>query len=314
MPVDYVLFIHGVSNRNMTAFKQSVDKFAAQIRRTVNDPSREIVPIPVFWGDLSEPPQKELGESFQASSVWNDIWFKEFRLQQVLPFVGDAALYLSRHVGSKFVQRFKEVALEPLKKGTSEDRLHCVTHSWGTVVLFDLLFASRWESTSIDPAIAQTVQNIRQELFGLKPNAGQGLPIASIHTMGSPLALFSLITIGSDMGGKSSHDLAPQLKELLDALYARKGGKLPWCNFIHPGDPIAYPLEKIIPLMLDGNNDKLDTIDIITDKGNLFNQPFLQTLIPMAWGGQAHGSYWSDEDVFKKISQVICDSVRVNRR
>lgn len=309
MPVDYVLFIHGVSNRNEKAFKNSVTAFTEQIKDTVNS-NRTVVPIPVFWGDLSVMAQTELKQGFEKSSVWKDLWFRNFRLDPVLPFVGDAALYLSRHVGSQFVQRFKEVALTQLQSGDREDRLHCVTHSWGTVILFDLLFARRWEDERLDAPIRQAVQDIRQTLFGLGTDTSQGLPIASVHTMGSPLALFSLLSVSNYTGGESSHDLAPQLTELLDALFKyRQGRKLPWHNFIHPGDPIAYPLEQIIPLILDGNSEKLDTIDVMTEKGNFFNKPFLQTLAPMAWGGEAHNSYWKNQVVFDKISQVVRDSV-----
>lgn len=305
MPTDYILFVHGVKTRKQEDFGALATTLFNRIQSSMRDESRVLKSIPFFWGDLNQAAQDELLNGFKASSKWQDFWFQDFRTQQVLEFVGDAALYLSRHVGSQVVQRFEKDVLGVLQTTSPGDRLHLVTHSWGTVILFDLLFAARWEDPQLNLEIRQTVQQIRNALFGLPPIVGTGIPIASIHTMGSPISLFSLLTISGTLGGKSTHDLSPNLKSLLEQLYTLRKKPLPWRNFAHPGDPIAYPLEGVIPLLLNDASQYVETQDVITDKGNIFNRPFQQRLIPVLWGGDAHGSYWTNEVVSNTIAEVI---------
>lgn len=305
MPTDYILFVHGVKTRKQEDFRVLADGLFNRIKSSVRDQSRVLKPIVFFWGDLNQSAQDELLNGFKASSKWTDFWFQDFRTQQVLGFVGDAALYLSRHVGSQVVQRFERDVLGMLQNTAPGDRLHLVTHSWGTVILFDLLFAARWEDPRLDSKIRQTVQDIRNALFGLPPIAGSGIPIASIHTMGSPISLFSLLTISGTVGGASTHDLSLNLKTLLEQLYNLRKRPVPWRNFSHAGDPIAYPLEGVIPLLLNAASQYVETQDVITDKGNFFNRPFQQQLIPVLWGGDAHGSYWNNEIVSQTIAEVI---------
>ena len=305
MPTDYILFVHGVKTRKQEDFRVLADGLFNRIKSSVRDQSRVLKPIVFFWGDLNQSAQDELLNGFKASSKWTDFWFQDFRTQQVLGFVGDAALYLSRHVGSQVVQRFERDVLGMLQNTAPGDRLHLVTHSWGTVILFDLLFAARWEDPRLDSKIRQTVQDIRNALFGLPPIVGSGIPIASIHTMGSPISLFSLLTISGTVGGASTHDLSLNLKTLLEQLYNLRKRPVPWRNFSHAGDPIAYPLEGVIPLLLNAASQYVETQDVITDKGNFFNRPFQQQLIPVLWGGDAHGSYWNNEIVSQTIAEVI---------
>ncbi|MGV0025520.1 hypothetical protein [Phormidesmis priestleyi] len=310
MATDYILFVHGVKNRQRSDFEATAKKMFDRIKTSVNDPSRTFKPICFFWGDLNQKPQEELINGFKASSKWSDFWFQDFRTQQIVEFVGDAALYLSRHIGSQVVRRFKDEVLGALKGAQPRDRLHLVTHSWGTVILFDILFAARWEDPRLDQGestkdIRQAVQAIRSVLFGLQPSPDSGIAIASIHTMGSPISLFSLISITGDSINGSTHDLSPDLKSLLERLYSLKKKPIPWRNFAHPGDPIAYPLEGVMPLLLRGSEELVDIQDVITDKGNAFNKPFQQRMIPLLWGGDAHGSYWTSDLVSQMIGDVI---------
>ena len=312
MATDYILFVHGVKTRQKDEFTRLAQLLFQNIQRSLGT-SRTLKPIFFFWGDLNQDAQKELLGGFQKSPKWNEFWFRDFRDTQLLEFMGDAALYLSRHVGSQVVRRFRDQALATLKGAQEDDRLHFVTHSFGTVILFDILFAGRWDDPALDETpstegIRKIVFDIRNALFGLGDNPGSGVPIASIHTMGSPISLFSLLSV-TDVGqGGSSHDLSPTLKDLLERLYNLKKKQLPWRNFAHPGDPIAYPLEGVMPLLLDENVKYVDIADLITDKGNIFNKPFQQRLIPILWGGEAHGSYWENQLVSGAIADIIRQS------
>lgn len=315
MSTDYVLFVHGVKTRDRGEFERLATTLYDRIRTSVGAHAKTFKPVCFFWGDLNREPQQELLEGFIASETWKDFWFQDFRTQQVLEFVGDAALYLSRHVGSQVVRRFASEALGVLRGAVPGDRLHLVTHSWGTVILFDILFAARWEDPRLDQDeatrdIRQMVRDVRSTLFGLQPNPGTGIPIASIHTMGSPISLFSLITISGRGNNGSTHDLSPDLKSLLERLHAEplKRKPLPWRNFVHPGDPIAYPLAGVMPLLLGLGRDTktyVDIQDVITEKGNIFNKPFQQRLTPLLWGGEAHGSYWTNAVVAQTIGTII---------
>lgn len=240
MPTDYILFVHGVKTRNRQEFEENAANLLNNVRGYINDPNRIFKPIYFFWGDLSIPLLTRLRNDMAQSPKWQNFWFQEFRNREVLEFVGDAALYLSRHIGSEIVRRFKNEALATLQNFGSRDRLHFVTHSLGSVILFDLLFAGRWDDPQLDRTastqdIRKIVDDIRQALFGLAPNPNSGLPLASMHTMGSPIALFSLLSVN----GQSSHDLTPKMSSFLESLYnLRQQKSLPWRNFTHPGDPM----------------------------------------------------------------------------
>jgi len=242
------------------------------------------------------------------------MWFKTFREKQLLQFIGDAALYISPHVGSKVVERLRTNAVEVLQNASSDDSLHLVTHSWGTVIVFDILFATRWD----DPEVPghQEVMDIRNCIFGLsgeEDTSNQGIKLASINTMGSPIAIFSLTSVNGDPNQPGSdgrgNDITLNLQKLLNNLYeARNGEKLPWRNFIHPGDPIAFPLEELMKDLVDNKEKYIDFEDIITQESNIFNfmmQPIRQTSLALLRGGEAHGSYWQSQKVLQEIVSIL---------
>ncbi len=61
--------------------------------------------------------------------------------------------------------------------------------------------------------------------------------------------------------------------------------------------------------MLSNSTRYVEIQDVITDKGNILNRPFNQKLLPLLWGGEAHGSYWDNPLVSKTISEVILATV-----
>ena len=250
----------------------------------------------------------------EASPYWKRFWFREFRETVVLQFVGDAALYLSRYVGSKVADRIKDQALEGLSNSSEGDRLHLVTHSIGTVILFDILFSHRWDDASI-PGY-QSVNAIRNVIFGIPPNPRQGIKLGSITTMGSPIAIFSLMDVDQSMQearnaqGRvlSTHDITPQLEQLLSSLHQAMNARLPWRNFAHPGDPIAYPLATLLPSLVDGESRYLDIKDVVmhlTDWRDVLLKPLSQTPLALIRGRAAHGSYWHSQQVAQKLVQTI---------
>jgi hypothetical protein len=315
MATDYIIFIHGVNTRKQNLFTQQATQMFDQIKGHINpDESREIVPVILFWGDVAEKSINFLLNGLDKSPMWDKFWFREFREKQVINFVGDAALYLSRSVSIQMINQMTAQALqqmglvlEQLKNMSPEngDRLHLVTHSWGTVILFDIMFADRWEDDDLDENIRQTVNNIRAGFFGVGNSdiKNLGIPLASIHTMGSPIALFNLL----NASGAQSFNLTPKLKDFLISLHSKMGKSLPWYNYAHPGDPIAYPLKGVMDLSLDEAKKFVHIEDIVIPTNPLISH-FGQTkasILSILWGGDAHGSYWTNKSVIKIIGNVI---------
>jgi len=315
MPTDYLLFNHGVSTREARPEPTYADPLFELIQRFYNIPGRTLKKIALYWGDVNKPQEAELLQTYQQSSIWPQLWFRDFREKQLLQFAGDAALYISRAVGAKVADTLKEQAVQGLQGyDAKEDRLHIVTHSMGTVILFDILFSARWDPDYI-PGHA-SVEVIRDGLFGISPDPTQGIRLGSISTMGSPIGFFSLLDVTrtpnelQDAQGHilSTHDITPRLEQFLGALHQELGTKLPWYNFVHPGDPIAYPLEKLLPKLVDGEEKYIDIQDILTHPTSLtdfLTEPFSQTLVALLHGGEAHNSYWQNELVAQKITEAI---------
>ncbi len=315
MATDYVLFIHGVNTRQRSENKTYADDLIRLIEKEVKSKSPNLMlkQIPLYWGKVNLEEEQKLLEKFQQSSTWKHLWFQDFRSNQIMQFVGDAALYISRHVGSNVIKALAEQIKKELPQQPSkEDRLHLVSHSWGTVILFDILFAARWDDPKTPAEARRSVQVIRQGIFGVEPSSSQGIRVASIHTMGSPIALFNLINLVSDTTDVrgSTHDIAPGLELLLDRLFQARGQKqLRWRNLMHPGDPIAWPLANIIPDLVDRQKKFLDIEDVVTsnsDVSDIVMLPLAQTPISLLVnGGDAHGSYWKSKDVVNTITKTI---------
>ena len=320
MPTDYVLFINGVNTRQPTY----ADKFIEKLK-SLSNPATPIKPLVVFWGDVTDD-EARLLYRYQASDTWKKLWFADLREQLLLSLTGDVALYLSRYIGAGVAARVAE-QIAKLKDCTAEDRLHLVTHSLGTVILFDLLFSSRWdgESTSGHDYVMAT-RNAIYGVTGSDPNPKRGIRLGSITTMGSPIGIFSLMDVDapskdarSDPSkATSTHDITPSLVKLLDYLHQALGGnKLPWSNFVHPGDSIASPLDGILPAMIDGERTYIDFQDILVPLAQVFKEPIKAVLVDrITWllrktpisildTGNAHSSYWRSSRVVEGITQLI---------
>jgi len=316
MPTDYVVFNHGVNTRDTRPQPEYADALFALIQKHFRQvPGRMLKKIALYWGDVNKDQEQNLLDAYQGSSIWDKLWFQQLREKQVMQFVGDGALYVSRFGGSRIAEVLEKQMTEGLQQPVSEeDRLHIVTHSMGTVILFDMLFSARWDP---DYAPGHTcVEAFRDTLFGVSPNPTQGIRIGSITTMGSPIGFFSLMDVDQSMNDAKddkgniicTHDITPRLQQLLASLYQDLGRKLPWYNLVHPGDPVAYPLEKLLPQLVDVNKQYIDVYDIpthLTSLTDFIAEPLSQTLFAILHGGEAHSSYWHSDEVAKNIARAI---------
>lgn len=321
MATDYLLFIHGVNTREQREQRTYANLLIGHIKKLIDNPNN-LKPIPLYWGDVGSESEKNLISKVAIpGSSWDKLWFQDTRQSTILQFMGDAALYISRSVGSKIVEALRKQIEDGLKNVSQGDRLHLVTHSWGTFILFDILFAARWDDTNIDGYAS--AMEIRKCFYGLQPNPEEGIRIASIHTMGSPIAIFSLLDIvkGENQARglleltenqaeqRATHDITPKLKQLVANLGEKEdSNKLPWQNYLHPADPIAWPLDPLIYSLVDGLQRNIEIKDIISKLSFLESLmlPFSkEALVMLLYGGQAHGSYFDSVQVAQEIVQTI---------
>lgn len=303
------MFIHGVSTR-----KENSDRtpgYSLKLQDKIKEALISDIVKPnffeLYWGEVVEDFQEDLKEQLQASlPTWDRVWMRTFREVQIMRFAGDAVAYISRHVGQKVVKSLQEQIQERLKPDSPEDCLHLVAHSWGSVILFDLFFAARWDDKNV-PGY-ETVRAIRQQIFGLEPTPNNGVRLASIHTIGAPIAFFNMINIANDTGQESTHNITPELQAMLRRLKQQRGQSLPWINYIHPGDLIAYPLAKVAPSLAKnptGEFLKIEDKIVREDWASIPYIPFSQTIIAVLHSGSAHQSYWNSKTVAQTIARQI---------
>ncbi|MGH2412144.1 MAG: hypothetical protein ACRDEA_00255, partial [Microcystaceae cyanobacterium] len=149
MATDYILFIHGVNTREERESPEYADRIFQKIQEDMPNRQANLKKVAFYWGNVNLEAETKLKKQLQASPLWQEIWFREFRENQLLQFAGDASLYISRLIGSKVAKKLKADALKEIQNPTPDDRLHLVTHSWGTVILFDILFAGRWDNPNV---------------------------------------------------------------------------------------------------------------------------------------------------------------------
>jgi len=316
MPTDYILFNHGVSVRDTHPKPTYADTLFDLIKNQYQlSPTRTLKKIALYWGDVNDANEQKLLAAYRSSPYWNKMWFRSARETIILQCIGDAALYFSRYTGAKVADVLAEQTLAGLQGfNPEEDRLHLVTHSMGTIILFDMLFSSRW-----DPECAPghaSVETIRDLFFGIGTDATAGIHLGSISTLGSPIGFFSLLDVNQnvepavDAQGNplSTHDITPGLTKLLMSLYKELGMKLPWYNFMHPGDPIAYPLAQLLPELVDPTHQYIDTSDTLIAPTRLLDRLlglFSQSSFTIINGLQAHNEYFESRDVAQKVSEAI---------
>ena len=326
MDTDYVLFIHGVNTRHPIYADKLFDGIKNYVMNA-GKPPRDLKKVALYWGDVTVEEENKLLEQYQASDAWNSIWYQKLRSGMLLQFTGDVALYTSRFVGAKVARKLAEEAEQGLgalhgRNPDTGDRLHLVAHSLGTVILFDLFFSSRWTPPAPGYQYAMALRDVvygiessRQD--GTEPDWSSGICLASITTMGSPIGLFRLMDAGpSDRDHlDNTHDITPHLQRMLKRLKNKLGGTLPWLNFIHPGDPLATPLNPLILTMVDPAGEYIAVQDILVrTRGLLDGISWLvrRRSLALLDAGGAHLSYLFSKhalkDVAARIGQTIIDT------
>jgi hypothetical protein len=334
MPTDYVMFIHGVSTRESAVPPVYANglftKIGMRIKKNsaanAQEPARGLTSVPLYWGSVGKTIEDKLRAKYQKSPLWENFWFLPFREGMALQFAGDAALYLSRYVGGMIADKLKADmvtymgSLDKLQPD-SGDRLHIVAHSLGTIILFDLLFSVRWGKDGQGLPGWESVQAIREAIYGVEPNWETGVRLGSLTTMGSPLGLFSLIDVDLSSNDKfigekvaNTHDVTPRLQKLLERLNTKATEQnevavLPWRNFAHPGDPLASPLLPLIPHLISNPGDYIEVKDCMTTApGDWLFFLIKRSFIALLHARAAHTGYWDNAIVADTVGDFILKS------
>jgi len=238
---------------------------------------------------LHEAIQKEYGEDLRPISV-----------------------HLSRAIGAQIVYRIYETTIKNFgdvnKINSTEDRLHLITHSWGSIILMDILFADRWEDKEVADRDRERVKTIRSFLFGMGDHPDKGIRLASIATMGSPFAIFRLLyAVGPDektdagSSTRNRHDISKNIRRFFKYRQEHSVQPLRWINFVHPGDPIAYPLQSSVSAMLgETQQSSVQFNDLLVHGDNDLEgkaveglvSAFRDTPFSLAAAPFAHLTYW----------------------
>ncbi len=332
MATDYIVFIHGVNTRERTEPPTYADTLFGLIQECVTREensvsARQLVKVPLYWGNEGIAAENTLLHEYTRSlEKWEKFWFKQMRSGVLLEFAGDVALYMSRCFGARVADKLKEDVFKQIAPALlapyPDDRLHLVAHSLGTVVLFDILFSARWDQEGT-PGY-ESVKAIREGIYGVEPSWTQGIRLASISTMGSPLGLFSLMDVDQSSiekrNGKNevvnTHDITPRLQQFLERLSIKLGSqnkRLPWLNFAHPGDPLASPLDPLMPDMVDQDRKYVEVEDVIlknTTFADHLGQLISNSPLSLLHAGAAHLSYLKSKQVAERIAEVILASTK----
>ncbi|MBD2001376.1 hypothetical protein H6G00_33085 [Leptolyngbya sp. FACHB-541] len=289
-----VFFIHGVATRDVKyadPLKRSIQESCAQLGKALphfyscfwgnalNDVSR-------MWNLIHQDLQN-YKKKHPQSDIQDIFRYQTFREGFLSEFVGDMFTYLNPKRGVEIRKAIAQQLLAFIKDHPEETELHIVSHSLGTVILWDILFSEKFHPK--DPAFY-----IRSVINGLEGDrSARKLQLKSITTMGSPILFFNTML-----------GISPERVKEFTLTY--KNDSLRWLNVIHSSDVIAYPLGA--GLAID-ETYHLSHEDVYVSTDANFAEKAARSIgqmeAAMALGaGEAHVSYWN---CGKTSSSIVCN-------
>lgn len=291
-----IFFIHGVATKDASYSR----RLEGLIKKDLN---QRDIPLPIFyasfWGNTFKRTDKiwncihedlkDLGKSYPTVDVRDVFRYQEFREDFVSDFFGDILTYFNTERGKDIRGSIVNQLQEFIAWHPEDDEIHLVTHSLGSVVMWDILFSDRFSSD--DPAFKM------RELLSLKENSINSMSknLKSITTMGSPILFFNLML-----------EMNPtRIKEFTEKF---QKGPIRWINIIHSSDIIAYPLKAGLGTKLLPNlyfRDKYIWADAnILEKGARMGQAnTVMANAAMAVGvSDSHKYYWGSHGAARLIS------------
>lgn len=296
-----VFFIHGVATKDaayakclQSLLKQEFEKFDKPLPHFYGS----------FWGAVASDKGKlwnwihqdlkDLKNRHPQVDVRDVFRYQEYREDFITDFFGDILTYFNTDRGRDIRDDIANQLYKFIKLHSGEE-LHIVSHSLGTVILWDVLFSDRFQSD--DPAC-----DIRRMLKSVDYNSNcQSFLLKSIVTMGSPILFFNMML-----------DISPDVIKSLCESYTDV--PLRWLNIIHSSDLISYPLKARINANSIPNLYFRDKY--IWSDGNAAERT-ARTLgrshAAMGIGvSDAHCSYWQSSGVARLVAANIvgnCDAI-----
>jgi hypothetical protein len=290
-----VFFIHGVATRNAEYSKQ----LQSLIRGAVASRNQ---PLPHFcagfWGNVYKQTGQlwnwihqdlqELKRSHPQVDIQDAFRYQALREDFLSQFFGDALTYFNPERGQAIRDAIADQLYQFLKHHPDEDELHLITHSLGSVILWDVLFSDRFACD--DPAYT---------IRSLISTSKQKMRLKSITTMGAPILFFNMML-----------DIRPEQVKAFAAKYQPES--LRWINIIHASDIVAYPLEASLNAKLMPNlvfRDRFIWAD--ANGAEKAARTFGQAHAAMALAvSDAHGSYWNSRGTARLITSNLLDDTQ----
>lgn len=293
-----VFLIHGVATQDAGYG----DQFKRKVKENLTNKN---VASPVFylnfWGHTFKNKTDQLFNWVRADvkdlsdkckelrGSEKDIYrYQEAREDFIAKFFGDFLTYLNVSTGAAIRREILSQFQNFIKSHPEDKEIAIVSHSLGTIVLWDLLFAK--DLPEDDPA------HEFREFFNSNKFA---LKLCGIVTMGSPLLFMRL---------RQNIDFS-----YVDDFVETSNKNLIWLNIVHASDLIAYPLGNAI------EHDKSDNYFLFTDQflwmhangaesGALrFGQAHAGMALAMA---DAHGGYWSNDVVADLMASLVIGDLK----
>lgn len=290
-----VFFIHGVATKD-AGYSRRMEALLKEEFTQKGQPLPHFYAS--FWGNvLKQTGQiwnwihqdlQDLKKNYPQVDIKDVFRYQEFRQDFISEFFGDIFTYFNTKRGRKIRELIAEDLNEFIKAFPTEDELHIITHSLGSVILWDVLFSEEFEPD--DPAY-----EIRSIIKSLSSSSNeQKTYLKSITTMGSPILFFNMML-----------NINPEKIKVFAEKY--HPNPLRWINIIHSSDIIAYPLQASIntkPLSSLFFRDKYIWAD--ANNGERTARTFGQAHAAMAIGvADGHGYYWGSRGTARLIAANI---------
>jgi hypothetical protein len=287
-----VFFIHGVATKDVGYPKGLQDLLRWQFMQ-----KNEALPHfhAGFWGAVLKQTGRmwnhvhqdlqELKKNYPQVDVRDAFRYQEFREDFISQFFGDILTYFNTDRGEDIRDTIADQLYKFIKNHPEENELHIVTHSLGSVILWDALFSDRFASD--DPAhVIRSLISPSKSLLDDKK-----LCLRSITTMGSPIMFFNMML-----------EIAPEKIKAFAAKHQTQ--PLRWINIIHASDIIAYPLQsslnaKSIPNLFFRDKFIWADANNVEKTARTFGQAHAAMALSVS---DAHCSYWHSRGVARLVA------------
>lgn len=294
-----VFFIHGVATSNA--------KYAEDLKKQLDKNLRlkgetSFFCYSSFWGNVLKDVDKmwnlinqdliALERQYPKANIDDIFRYRDFRQGFLADFVGDFLTYLNTERGLKIRLLISEQLDDFISKHLQEKDLHIISHSLGTVILYDILFSRKLD-------LDEPSRKIRSSIQGLSKSKEEArVVLKSITTMGSPILFFNT-ALGVHSG----------TLEVFSESY--NNDPLRWVNILHASDVVAYPLRAFLN---HNDSSSLFVRDRYLWQNANAQEKAMRTIGndagALALGAaQGHTCYWND----KKTAQMITYNLQGDR-